>query len=162
MSAEYEARARVRFWSKVSRRGEGECWGWTGSRVKGYGRFHYHGRDRMAHRVAFEWSGGVIPDGMVIDHLCRNRGCVNPAHMEVVTVTENTLRGESFSAVNARKTHCARHALPLVRIGADRRCPVCARDAVRAGERRYRAKKKRLGLRWNQPLSAARLGEGAP
>jgi len=60
----------------------------------------------MAHRVAWELIRGPIPSDMTIDHLCRNRGCVNPVHLEVVTATENIMRGFSPSAVNARKTKC--------------------------------------------------------
>lgn len=80
------------------------CWVWTGTRHSaGYGKFD--GR-RLAHRVIYELEVGPIPSGMQIDHLCRNRLCVNPEHMEVVTQRENILRGTSPSARAARKSAC--------------------------------------------------------
>ncbi len=101
-----------RFRSKVDRRGPDECWKWTGYRFwDGYGGLRSDlavggGRLIRAHRLAYELLVGPIPDGMVIDHLCRNRWCVNPAHLEPVTVRENNLRGVSSAARLARRTHC--------------------------------------------------------
>lgn len=60
----------------------------------------------MAHRVAYEATVGPIPKGLQVDHLCRNRLCVNPSHLEAVTPAENKRRGFSPPAINARKTHC--------------------------------------------------------
>jgi hypothetical protein len=86
-----------RFWAKVDRRGDEECWPWTASlNSHGYGQINIRQRPIHAHRVAYELAGGVIPDGLVIDHLCRNRACVNPAHMEIVTRGENVRRGENY------------------------------------------------------------------
>lgn len=91
-----------RFWAKVD--ASGVCWEWTASTdgIKGYGRFDH----QAAHRWAYEYLVGPIPDGMTVDHQCRNPPCVNPDHFELVTVAENTRRGGAFSARNARKTHC--------------------------------------------------------
>jgi len=89
-------------------RGE-DCWEWKGDRhpKTRYGRFWFSRHDdRLAHRIAHEWAIGQIPDLLTIDHLCRNRGCVNPAHLEIVTRGENTLRGDSPWSINKRKTHC--------------------------------------------------------
>lgn len=85
----------------------GECWEWSGSHyVNGYSKIT-SGRDQaLAHRWAYEHYRGRIPDGMVIDHLCRNRGCVNPDHMEVVTNNENLRRGAGYGIRNGMRTTC--------------------------------------------------------
>jgi hypothetical protein len=83
-----------------------ECWPWNRPLDNGYGRFPHKGRTKLAHRAAWEIWFGNIPEGLHIDHLCRNRSCVNPHHMEPVSIAENVLRGEGTSANNARKTHC--------------------------------------------------------
>jgi HNH endonuclease len=70
------------------------CWEWVGSfDGKGYGKFFLAGKSYRAHRVTYEFYVGPIPDGLVIDHLCRNKRCVNPEHMEPVTQVENAKRG---------------------------------------------------------------------
>lgn len=87
--------------------GPEECWQWGGTlRPDGYGVMLVDKRRPMAHRVAYEHHLGPIPDGLTIDHLCRNKSCVNPFHMEPVTAVENVRRSDAYSAVNARKTHC--------------------------------------------------------
>src|ERR1035437_9785011 len=94
-----------RFWSKVEV--ADSCWLWTDPLDRdGYARFYWNGRTMGAHRVAYEQFIGPISDGLVIDHLCRVRHCVNPEHMEVVTNRENLRRGESFSAKKKRQTEC--------------------------------------------------------
>jgi hypothetical protein len=112
-----------RFWAKVNIRAADECWEWQAfTTPKGYGRFNTGtgASSAWAHRYAYELLVGPIPDGLVIDHLCRNPGCCNPVHMEPVTAVENTMRGHSFSAVNAAKTHCVRgHPLAGSNLGRD-------------------------------------------
>lgn len=83
-----------RFMVKVQVQPDG-CWLWLGSRNhKGYGLFTDEvGKNCRAHRWGYEHFAGQIPDGMVLDHLCRNTSCVNPAHLEPVTAAENTRRG---------------------------------------------------------------------
>lgn len=84
-----------RFWEKVEKRGPDECWEWGGTVADGYGRFREGGFGSSpvrAHRVAYKLLVGPIPEGLVLDHLCENRGCVNPAHLEPVTNRENLRR----------------------------------------------------------------------
>ena len=122
------------------------CWIWTGRTNAGnygvfawdYGRKADGSRDSriMAHRLVYELMVGYIPDGLLLDHLCRNHRCVNPAHLEVVTNGENVLRGQGFSAVNARKTHCVRgHEFSgdNLRIKPDgsRNCRLCNAEYLR-------------------------------
>jgi hypothetical protein len=84
-----------------------ECWMWIGSAdALGYGKLWRDGQPVMAHRAAYEMIVGEIPEGLVIDHLCRTPPCVNPRHLEPVTRRENTLRGTNPAAVNARRTEC--------------------------------------------------------
>lgn len=86
----------------------GPCMIWPGTRtVGGYGRMrNREGRLEVAHRAIYKNVVGPIPDGLQLDHLCRNRLCVNPAHMEPVTNRINALRGIGVGARNAQKTHC--------------------------------------------------------
>jgi HNH endonuclease len=70
------------------------CWIWSGSKnIYGYGHLKFHGKYWLAHRLSYMRAKGAIPDGLVIDHLCRCRDCINPDHMEPVTNKENLLRG---------------------------------------------------------------------
>lgn len=83
------------------------CIEFTGFRTRdGYGRVAKGSRRPSAHRAAYELLVGQIPEGMELDHLCRNPSCVNPGHLEPVTPRENTLRSDNPAALNARKTHC--------------------------------------------------------
>src|ERR1043166_7135723 len=88
-----------RFWEKVDRSSDDECWPWI-ARIdtKGYGQFFFEGRQQRAHRVAYCLLVGQIPEGLDLDHLCRNRACVNPSHLEAVDRQANLLRGETIVA----------------------------------------------------------------
>ena len=106
------AAAVSRFLTKVDQRGPDDCWPWLGLvrkgvREKGYGRFPVDGKIVPAYRFAWVLVNGREPlPGMELDHTCRNRGCVNPGHLEEVTFRENVLRSGNRAALNARKTHC--------------------------------------------------------
>lgn len=90
-----------RFWRKVALGGADDCWPWTAAVFRdGYGQFS-HGR--RAHRVAYESVVGPIPDGMQLDHLCRNKLCVNPSHLEPVTPRVNTIRSLPFRSKPTRR-----------------------------------------------------------
>lgn len=118
------------------------CWIWNHVPTNsGYGAFCLDRIPRAAHRVVYELIKGPIPQGMQLDHLCRNRVCVNPDHLEPVTCRENLLRGsETHAARNAIKTHCKYgHPFSGANLGADRhgykRCLTCHREL----QKRWRA-----------------------
>lgn len=126
----------TRFWSKVD--ASGDCWEWTASLTHdGYGRFRLGTKTPVAHRVAWEMLVGPVPDGLTLDHLCRNRACVNPDHLEPVEPNINWQRGQTPSRRMARRTHCDRgHALSgenlRMRTDGGRRCLVCWRDYLQS------------------------------
>ncbi len=110
-----------------------DCWEWTaGKTIEGYGLFYYEDRKQCAHRVAYELTVGPIPEGLHLDHLCRNPACVNPDHLEPVTNKVNAQRG-----LWGMRTHCpAGHEYDeanTYRTAArgHRQCRKCKADAVR-------------------------------
>lgn len=111
------------------------CWQWCGGVTpEGYGMYWREGRNWHVHRAHYERVHGPIPEGLTIDHLCRNPRCCNPAHLEAVTLRENLLRGNGAAARNARKTHCIRgHPLTGDNLYVDprgkRECRICRRRA---------------------------------
>jgi hypothetical protein len=96
----------TRFWAFVDR--SGTCWEWQGSKSRGYGRFKVSRRMVQAHRFAYELMVGPIPEGLTLDHLCRNTSCVNPEHLEPATERDNILRSDGPAAINARRVECVR------------------------------------------------------
>jgi hypothetical protein len=121
---------------KVKKDAVNGCWNWAGYvTARGYGRAQVKARFYPIHRLVWMELRGPIPDGLELDHLCRNRICVNPAHLEPVTNRENNLRGFSPAAVNARKTACkAGHPLSgdnLKMRRGKRECKECLRITAR-------------------------------
>lgn len=144
----------TRFWAKVNKdgpmpatfRNRGPCWEWRAARTAdGYGVFAATtSANMLAHRWSYESLIGPIPDGHVIDHLCRNRCCVNPAHLEPVPPGVNTIRGLGVSTFNRLKTHCpAGHPYSKENTYSagrgDRRCRTCTLEQSRAWYQRSRA-----------------------
>jgi HNH endonuclease len=125
--------------------GMSDCLVWTGYlNPNGYAYLGIPGaRKVIAHRHVYEVFKGPIPEGLTIDHLCKVRSCLNPDHLEAVTMRENLMRGESPCAVNSRKSHCIRgHAfdeknscrLP----DGSKRCRTCFNNYMREYNREYR------------------------
>jgi len=143
-----------RVWTKIQPEPNSGCWLWDGAcDGKGYGILLGPGRKGLllAHRVVYQLIRGPIPNGLCLDHLCRVRCCVNPDHLEAVTLRENILRGEGpaklrlYAQLKKDRPHCKR-GHPYVgdnyRLGkeGDRICKVCERAWWKA----YRAKRKAL------------------
>jgi HNH endonuclease len=132
----------VRFWSKVIKQGDDECWMWAGSRSpQGYGQIRLPGRKGKlvaAHRVVYEMEVGPIPEGHDMDHLCENKACVNPKHLEPVTRQDNMLR------FHGKRTACkfghpldgfVHSKMPNGTPTTNRYCRTCARERNRAARR---------------------------
>lgn len=131
----FDPRLPDRFWTKVQVDWASGCWVWIGHlNDAGYGTLRWWNKPmQRAHRVAYIELVGEIPDGLQLDHLCRNRACCNPAHLEPVTQRENVLRGEGPSARAAVATHCTSgheytEANTYVRSSGKRDCRQCNRD----------------------------------
>ena len=128
-----------RFAAYIQAGGDG-CHEWSGPlQAGGYGWFRIGRRVRvLAHRYAYEMARGPIPDGLVIDHLCRNRRCVNPEHMEPVTNMENLRRGLGYGLANGLRTTCTHgheytpeNTYINPQHPTSRRCRTCARERDR-------------------------------
>lgn len=137
-----EVTSEQRFRMKIVRDSDTGCWEWRGARRLGYGLFRAAGVQVQAHRWSYERFVGPIPNGFHVDHLCRNKRCVNPDHLEAVTPRENTVRGVGPTALNAAKTHCSRgHEFTrentYIHRGG-RHCRACRRLATQ----RYDSRKK--------------------
>lgn len=151
MESGYGSSARIpnaQFMARVREQDDG-CWKWVGTLKRSpfgsYGAFTLRGEGMGAHRASWMLFRGPIPDGLTIDHLCENTRCVNPAHLEPVTLRENILRASrGTAAINAHKTECIRgHAFDeantIIHCGGKRACRTCVNDA------QVRNRLKRLG-----------------
>lgn len=138
----------IRFWNQVDRSSADACWPWLGHTAGSYGKYMQRvaGKKRnfTAHRVAYVLQRGQIPDGAVLDHLCRNRLCVNPGHLEPVTQRENNARGRGVTAAASRNwtNGICGNGHDLTQVGLHKQgsgwtCAECGRDRVR----RYKARK---------------------
>lgn len=137
-----------RFTSKFVVDQSTDCWEWTSKRSnRGYGLFSVEGKYRSIHRYAYEQLVGPIPAGLQIDHLCRNKACCNPAHLEPVTALENMRRGGAGRYL-AEKTHCPRgHPYAGENLAYNKNggrwCRECNR--TKAKDRKRRIKMERSG-----------------
>jgi len=127
--------AEARFWEKVEK--TDGCWNWTGTKSRGYGGFLFDGRQIGAHRFSLLLAGREIPRGLEVDHLCRNRGCVNPDHLDIVTRLENNRRRPYSSNIRDRP-HClhghwytdnSQYRAKTKHGGTSRQCLICALKA---------------------------------
>jgi len=147
------------------------CWTWIGHRDRdGYGILSLRTsrterRYIRAHRLAYELYVGPLKPGLVIDHLCRNTSCVNPQHLDQVSIAQNVLRGNGVTAVNARKTHCqhGHEYTPenTIFIQSGRNCRACKRmsDKARTEIRRLQGQKTGTGTKGRlTPRSTMRGG----
>lgn len=143
--------SEIRVRELAATKGSDECWNWTGTiKSDGYGTAWFRGRTLGAHRIAYQLLVGSVPDGLCLDHLCRNRSCVNPAHLEPVTTRENILRGEAPPAKFAVATHCIRgHEFSpentYYQAGGRRACHACSR--IKWAEMRARGWRRKPRLR---------------
>lgn len=123
----------IRFLTKINH--IGNCWEWKGCQRNGYGRFNLNGKTILSHRFSYELFKELIPKGLTIDHLCKNKLCVNPEHLEAVTQRENILRGVGTAAINSKKTNCPK--------GHELKEPNLVKSELRIGRRNCR-------ICWNQ------------
>lgn len=157
---------------RVDKRADG-CWQFTGAlRKDGYSQVQLTGRrskKALGHRLAYVSLVGPVPDGLELDHLCRNRACVNPAHLEPVTRSVNILRGtapartiEYFDELWANRTHCPNgHELAVVGIHTEpstghRQCRACHLQQKRENYQRVMADPAKAALRREQARAATR------
>ena len=134
-----------RFWARVDI--TDGCWLWTGASLRGYGKMWSgtytpagHPKTMHVHRYSYELHVGLIPEGMDLDHLCRNRLCVRPDHLQPVTRRENIARGESIIARQIKQTHCIHgHEFTeenTYRHRGHRYCRTCREDVSRRRRRK--------------------------
>lgn len=138
-----------RFWDKVEVNASTGCWDWTAATVKGHGYFAHEGRMRYAHRVLMSELVETVPDDKVVDHICHNRGCVNPTHLRICTQKQNSenlsgshgnsatgVRGVSYCKQTGRWIGFVRHNYKKINCGRH--------DSIEAADAAVRAKRNEL------------------
>ena len=136
-----------RIFSKISIDPTTNCWNYSGYLSDGYGRIFWQGKRWKAHRLFYLWKYGNIPkwenkSSKEIDHICNNRRCVNPDHLQIVSPRENVLRGNGPTAKNYRKTICIHGHDAFYKVGNKKRCRECRR-IFDASEKRKQWRKSR-------------------
>jgi len=120
------------------------CWLWKGCLTNGYGIFTIKHKNVLAHRISFVHWNGEIKQGLEIDHLCRNRTCCNPAHLETVTHIVNVKRG-NLGIINKNKTHCKNgHGFTkentIITVSGKRNCRICVYSQNRKSKLRLKCR----------------------
>lgn len=119
---------KERFMQYIEKQPNGGCWLWTGGLSNGgYGKFQIDPKTRLAHRVAYEIFIGPVPEGAQLDHLCRQRRCCNPSHLEPVACKENIRRGASVTKQFCVHGHERTPENIYVYPDGRRRCILCRR-----------------------------------
>lgn len=132
-------------WRKITISNVEDCWIWKGAKLHGYGVTSHKKLDKYAHRWMYKKLIGPIPKELCVDHLCRNRACVNPFHMELVSIGVNVMRGDTIPSRNAKKTHCPNgHPFDEIhtylrrdRGGKGRHCRTCSNERRRILRRNH-------------------------
>ena len=125
------------FWARIEK--TEQCWLWMGQRVTGYGVFQIGRKNFRAHRLSYTILRGPIPEGLTLDHLCRNRICVNPDHLEPLALRDNILRGDGMAKAYRTNICCHGHDLlahGYIRGDGKRCCRIC----VRKNKKEWKAK----------------------
>ena len=120
-----------------------DCWLWTGgANGHGYGHIKISGKMVYVHRISYEHFVGKIPEGLVIDHLCRVPRCVNPEHLEAVTSAENTRRGQAPTVIASKRGTCPKgHKYSYRNNIGTQRCRICDRETWKKSKRKLRKEK---------------------
>lgn len=119
----------------------GPCWVWQGAKnPRGYGNITYEQKSYKAHRFIYEWLVGPIPEGLTLDHLCRNTLCVNPDHLDPCTMAENIRRGSKAQQTHCKHGHEFTPENTIVRTNGTRRCRECNLRHQRASYQRRKAR----------------------
>jgi hypothetical protein len=127
-----------RFWGFISINKKTQCWNFKSLKSNGYGQIRIGAKNVLAHRFSYEVNNGKIQEGLDLDHLCKNRKCVNPLHLQIVTRRENLLRGDTITKYNSEKQVCPKghpysgNNLLLIfrkkRRTFSRECKICHRE----------------------------------